>query len=274
MGKFMTEEILLQHLKCIDEAITEECYPQSYHVLDKVRENGFTDAGQKAIDYANAFFSADEEVPMPKAIGDFVKEIYEEAIDQGSGEAACNLGSLYYSGRIGEQNFRRAVELYTLAAARGERQAAENLGYCYYYGRDVAVDYEKAFHYFALGAFDGHLVSLYKIGDMYRYGYYVEKNEKEAFYIYTYCIEMMTEEASAICGADIYMRIADCYADGIGTEKNEEQALLFYQLASNAFRTRIMNGDFMVKKNYYRCIREERKLQEVLEGSFPSWEGF
>ncbi len=270
----MTEERLLMLLKTIGENVPAEEYPEIYMVIEDVADDDFTCAYEDAVSYADSFLDADRSKPMPEPVAAFVKEVYGEEIASGSAAAACNLGSVYYTGRIGVQDFAMAVELYSLAAQRGDRQAAENLGYCYYYGRNIPVDYEKAFHCFALGAFDGHIVSLYKIGDMYRNGYYVEKNEKEAFYIYQRCIATMTEEAKKLCGADVYLRMADCYAEGIGTEPDVSNALALYQVAGNLFRERIMDGDFYLKGNYRKCVRKENELREILEQDFPEWSGF
>ncbi len=271
----MTQERLEQLVEDIRTQVSADEYPQVHDAIcyfDDEREENEEEAD--AVSLADMFMSADEAEAMPQPVANFVKEVYEEEIAAGSADAACNLGAAYYSGRIGEQNFTKAVELYTIASKRGSRQATENLGYCYYYGRNIPVDYEKAFHCFAMGAFDGHLTSLYKIGDMYRNGYYVEKNEKEAFYIYYRCVQELDEGTSAICGADIYMRLADCYADGIGTEPNYASALKLYQAAENLFRDRIMNGDFYLRNNYNKCIRRQDELREKLEKELPTWAGF
>lgn len=270
----MTNEKLLRYLKGIIENVSEDNYPEVHEVIDGAVGDDFEEPFWDAVEFANAFMGADATKPMPEPVAEFVKEVYEEEIAAGSAEAACNLGAAYYTGRIGEQDFTKAVELYTLASQRGDRQATENLGYCYYYGRNVPVDYEKAFHYYAMSAFDGHLVSLYKIGDMYRNGYYVEKNEKEAFYIYKRCMATMTEEAKELCGADIYLRMADCYSEGIGTEPDYAKALSLYQTAENLFRERIMRGDFFLRGNYRKCIQKENEMREILERDIPEWSGF
>ena len=247
-------------------------YPESWQIA-----NGCLDLDEECLTddplvIADELMEADKTRQMAEAVADYVLTVYQDAAEDGNPAAACNLGALYYDGRTGEQSYEKAVEYYTIAAEGGDRQAAENLGYCYYYGRTGEPDYEKAFHYFALGAFDGHLVSLYKIGDMYRYGYYVPKNEKEAFYIYSYCANTMTPAAEPLCGADVYMRLADCFADGIGTEKLPEPALQLYQKAEQLFYDRLKNGDFMIRKNYLRCIKRQNELRQALADELPGYE--
>ncbi len=269
----MTEENALIKLKEIYEIISEDEYPET---KEAIWENVTADfaflISEGVFELATLLMQTDESKQMYPLVADFVKEVFEDEINDSNAAAACNLGSLYYTGRIGEQNFKKAVELYTVAANGGDRQAAENLGYCYYYGREVEIDYEKAFHYFALGAFDGHLVSLYKIGDMYRNGYFVSKNEKEAFYIYTRCMETMSETALHLCGAEIHMRIGDCYYYGIGTEKDLETAIASYQKAENLFREKIRSGDFFLRKSYEHCVKAQSEIRKILESELPKYE--
>ncbi len=268
----MTEHIALIKLKEIYEIISEDEYLETKEVILENVCGDFDYLAEDVFEVAVSFMRADESKQMHPLIADFVKEVFEDEIKDNNASAACDLGSLYYTGRIGKQDFKKAVELYTIAANGGDRQATENLGYCYYYGREVEIDYEKAFHYFALGAFDGHLVSLYKIGDMYRNGYYVKKNEKEAFYIYSHCMETMTQTALHICGAEIHMRIGDCCYYGIGTEKNLEVAIESYQKAENLFREKIKNGDFFLRKSYEHCVKAQDEIRKILENGLPKYE--
>ncbi len=213
--------------------------------------------------------------PLPPKVAEFIKAAYEEDIEENnSAESANNLGTLYYDGRIGEQNFTKAVEYYTKAASLGSRVAAENLGYCYYYGRNVDVDYEKAFHYFSLGAFDGHIISRYKIGDMYKNGYFVDKNEKEAFYIYKKCLKSLDNYKNKGSAADVYMRVADCYAKGIGTDVDELKAYKYVTKAIYGFMKRLNSGDFMIRGCYKHCVELEETLRKNIEEQFPNWKGF
>lgn len=197
---------------------------------------------------------------MPECVSKFLLKVYDEEIANGNADAACDIGSLYYTGRAGEQNYVKALEYYTIAADGGCRQAQENLGYCYYYGRGTKVNHEKAFHYFALEAFDGHICSLYKIGDMYRNGYYVKKNEHEAYRIYKRCLETMTDQALPFAGANVVMRIADCYYEGIGTGIDYELALEYYKRAERLFYKRLQDGDFMIKGSYEKVVLRQTEV--------------
>ena len=268
----MTDERIAQLLNRILSETSEEEYPEIHcHIHANfdpedgvVYDEAFVIAGQ--------IHDADGTKQLPKCVSDFLFEAYEDALNNGNPDAACDIGSLYYTGRTGEQSYAKALEYYAIGAKGGSRQAQENLGYCYYYGRDTAVDYEKAFHYFALGAFDGHIRSLYKIGDMYRNGYYVERNEKEAFYIYRRCADTMTDAGVPLVGADVMMRLGDCYYEGIGTEIDYKMALKYYQLSEQMFFDRLEEGDFLIKSCYEKVIRRQAEVRQKLELELPAFD--
>lgn len=267
-----TEAKAFEMLKRVLDEIDESEYPEIYSTI-----SANIDVENECI-YDDAFFIAEQlheldgAKQLPKSVAEFMIAVYEGEMNRGNVDAACDMGSLYYTGRAGEQNYSKAIKYYTIAANGGCRQAQENLGYCYYYGRDTEVDYKKAFHYFALGAFDGHICSLYKIGDMYRNGYYVEKNENEAFYIYRRCADTMHSDALPLVGADVMMRMGDCYFEGIGTEIDYKVALEYYQKAEHLFYERLIEGDFMIKGCYEKVIKRQEKARAYLCEVLPDFD--
>ena len=268
----MTDERISELIRKIVDEVSEDMYPES---MDAVFENSFPDGDDGAgllcspFELACILQDADGAKEMHPLIAQFCLEENFDEYANGNADAACNLGSLYYTGRAGEQSYAKAVEYYTFAADHGSRQAQENLGYCYYYGRDVEKDYKKAYHYFVKGALDGHLISLYKIGDMYKNGYYVEKDEKEAFDIYFYCSEQIDEATMPICGADIFMRVAQCFYKGIGVKPDYQIALRYYQMAEGLFYARLEDGDYMIAKNLDTVIKEENEVRQLVRKSMP-----
>ena len=268
----MTEKRLFEALSGILEKLPEKEYPETGRII-----RNFIDLDTGAVfgcewEIADLLCEADGAKQLFPSVAAFLMETYEEQVKEGNPDAACNIGAMYYTGRIGEQSYRKAVHYYMIAAEGGCRQAQENLGYCYYYGRDMPVDYEKAFHYFALGAFDGHIRSLYKIGDMYRNGYYVPQNEAEAFRIYQRCEETMTEAALPLVGADVMMRLGDCYFSGIGTQVDDKEALEYYQKAERLFFTRLEQGDFLIRSCYDRVLKRQAETRKRLQATLPTYE--
>ena len=82
------------------------------------------------------------------------------------------LGGYYYE----LKEFDLALKYYEMAATFDYDEAYECLGYIWYYGRTGERDFKKAFEYFSKMMDKGHLVATYKVADMYKNGYYVEKD--------------------------------------------------------------------------------------------------
>lgn len=82
------------------------------------------------------------------------------------------LGGYYY----GVRKFDLALRYYEMAADLDYEEAYSCLGYVWYYGRTGVKDYKRAFEYFSKCAKKGDMVAAYKIADMYRNGYYVQKD--------------------------------------------------------------------------------------------------
>lgn len=268
----MTDTELISKLKAILNEIDENEYPEICDIISASADFEDDIIYDDAFYMANKLHEADAAKQLPECVAEFIMAVYMEETENGNPDAACNIGSLYYTGRAGEQDYSKAIKYYTIAADGGCRQAQENLGYCYYYGRNTAVDYKRAFHYFALGAFDGHIRSLYKIGDMYRNGYYVEKNEREAFYIYHRCAQTMTDEALDFVGADVMMRMGDCFFKGIGTDINYKAALEYYQKSELLFLERIENGDFLIRGCYEKVIARQEEIRQILKKELPAYD--
>lgn len=82
------------------------------------------------------------------------------------------LGGIYYD----ERRFDLALKYYEMAEEQDDDSAYECLGYIWYYGRTGEKDYKKAFEYFSKAAQVGNIIAAYKVADMYREGYYVDKD--------------------------------------------------------------------------------------------------
>lgn len=264
--------------EAIDKVSRDERYVGSLEVLVDVKgQLDICDFDENKEQLCMGLHDADGACPMHPEVARLLIDIYEDGIENKDPDAMCNLGSLYYTGRAGEQDYEKAAYYYHMADMAGNRQATENLGYIYYYGRTGQKDYEKAFKYFVKGALDGHLRSLYKVGDFYKNGYYVEKDPVEAFRIYERCTNMMTDAAAPQVGADIYMRMGDCFYSGSGVERNLLAAQRFMSAAEGMFYKRLADGDFYQKRNLEHVLDVLEKIRhEVREEILPdlSWAGY
>lgn len=100
------------------------------------------------------------------------------------------LGGWYYE----QRRFELALKYYEMAAAFDHDPAYECLGYIWFYGRTGERDYKKAFEYFSKLMEKGNLVSSYKVADMYKNGCYVEKDHDK----YVEIIELLYPKAQKL----------------------------------------------------------------------------
>ncbi len=112
---------LKQALIKIIETLSSDDYPELHSLLTYYIEND--EAYENLYDIATDIFNADQTKVLPPNVSDFVISIYEKMIAEGSYDAACDLGSLYYKGRFGKVDYKKAVYYYTIAADKGSRQA-------------------------------------------------------------------------------------------------------------------------------------------------------
>ncbi len=265
----MTIDEITQRVKDIYGEVDAAEYPQTAEILETIAsdETILTDVTE----FLDKLFDADgRKATLPTEVAHLLMDIYAEEANNDNADAYCKLGSLYYTGRGGVQNYAVACKYYEKAEKLGSIQARENLGYCYYYGRTGKVDYEKAFHYFVKGALAGNINSLYKIGDMYKNGYFVEKDEQEAFSIYKHCLEGLNDDNVKDGGADIFIRLGDCHFTGMGTEQDFPLALRCYQQAETLYYPRIQNGDFLYRKQWERAIEMQAKVRAEILKDLPN----
>lgn len=142
------------------------------------------------------------------------------------------LGGVYYE----MKRFDLALKYYEMAATYDYDEAYECLGYIWYYGRTGEKDYKKAFDYFSKMMDKGNLVATYKVADMYKNGYYVEKSQEmyekiiEELYpkvkncnmvfdplpeVYTRLARIRKEQGKSDDAVNLYLRAKDFLAQRI-----------------------------------------------------------
>ena len=113
--------------------------------------------------YSNGNLTEEDKFELTEALAFLIEETHDP-------EYMMNLGGIYYE----DQQFNLALKYYEMAAGYDYDVAYECLGYIWYYGRTGEVDYKKAYEYFSKAAEVGNVVASYKLADMYRDGKYVE----------------------------------------------------------------------------------------------------
>lgn len=152
-------------------------------------------------------------------------------------EYMVELGGWYYE----QRQFDLAEEYYLMAANLEYVDAYECLGYIYYYGRVGQPDYKKAFHYYKLASDKGNLVASYKLADMYKNGYYFSKDYAKYVEIIKSLYPMIQGATNTFDPVpEIYSRLAKIYVE----EGNEDQAIQLLLIAKEFQSQRLIYSQF------------------------------
>ncbi|MCR5106934.1 MAG: hypothetical protein K6B28_02115 [Lachnospiraceae bacterium] len=160
------------------------------------------------------------------------------------------LGGYYYENK----HFDLALKYYEMAAAYDYDPAYECLGYIWYYGRTGNRDFKKAFEYFSKLMDKGDPVSTYKVADMYRNGYYVEKDQKK----YEEIIEELYPKVKDMNNLfdpvpEVFTRLAR-----IRTEQGKtDEALDLYLYAKDFLAQRIRYNAFFGNLNIMKWLVDD-----------------
>lgn len=160
------------------------------------------------------------------------------------------LGGVYYEKKL----FDLALKYYEMAASYDYDPAYECLGYIWYYGRTGERDYKKAFEYFSKMMNKGHLVATYKVADMYKNGYYVEKDMET----YKKIIEDLYSKVLKCRDVfdpvpEVFTRLAHIRMD----EGNMEEAANLFLKAKNWLAQRIHYNAFFGNLNIMKWLIDD-----------------
>lgn len=160
------------------------------------------------------------------------------------------LGGVYYE----MKRFDLALKYYEMAATMDYDGAYECLGYIWYYGRTGQRDFKKAFEYFSKLMEKGDPVATYKVADMYKNGYYVEKDMET----YKKMIEDLYPESTQWHnafdpGPEIYTRLAHIRMD----EGDNEAAVDLFLRAKHWLAQRIRFNAFFGNLNIMKWLIDD-----------------
>ncbi len=160
------------------------------------------------------------------------------------------LGGYYYE----IKRFDLALKYYEMAATFNYEPAYECLGYIWYYGRTGEKDYKKAFECFSKSADQGNIVSAYKLADMYKNGYYVEKNQAK----YESIIEDLYPKVKSKNNVfdpvpEIFTRLAKIRV----SQGDEDEAINLYLYAKDFLAQRIKYNGFFGNLNIMKWLIDD-----------------
>ena len=160
------------------------------------------------------------------------------------------LGGVYYE----MKQFDLALKYYEMAASYDYDEAYECLGYIWYYGRTGERDYKKAFEYFSKMMNKGNLVATYKVADMYKNGYYVEKDMET----YKKIIEGLYPKVMKCRNVfdpvpEVFTRLAHIRMD----EDDPEEAANLFLVAKNWLAQRIHYNAFFGNLNIMKWLIDD-----------------
>ena len=169
---------------------------------------------------------------IPKAL-----ELFRTEAEKGNILATFDIGKMYRSGLLGNENIPKADEYFQKALQgflaleptlkRLKPYIQYRIGKMFALGLGTEQDYTKAFGWFEKSAVAGNKFAQYSLGNLYFYGNGITQNYEKAFEYY----KLSADQDNAYACYET----AKMLRDGIGTEKNTEQAELYFQKAYNGF---------------------------------------
>ena len=152
-------------------------------------------------------------------------------------DVMVNLGGYYYE----KEKYALAEKYYLMAFDAGNDWVADGLGFIYYYGRNGERDYKKAFYYFSIAKEKGNMEAAMKIADMYHNGYGVEKDDEKYKAILLDIFEKIKDTDQLF---DPYPEVAHRLADIFINEGHGEDAVEMLIKAKSFIVQRIRYNPF------------------------------
>lgn len=164
----------------------------------------------------------------------------QKPAESGDSQAQYNLGYLYMTGKGITKDVEKALYWYQKAAEQGNGLAFNQIGYLYIHGHGLAKNPQKAIALFQEGAEKGNMLAQYNLADMYFYGRGIPKDFQKAYTWYT----KAAEQGDALA----QLNLGYLYEHGEGTPRNDDKAVYWYQKASE-------QGNSMAQSNLRLMLR-------------------
>ena len=154
-----------------------------------------------------------------------VAQLWKNAAAQGSFVAAFNLGVMYRTGLVMQQDNAEAVKWYRRAAEQGYAEAQFSLGLMYGIGEGEQQDNAEAVKWFHRAAEQGYAGAQYNLGVTYDKGHGVQQNYAEAVNWFSKAAEQGYAEAQYKLGV--------MYANGESIQQDFSKAVFWFEKAAS-----------------------------------------
>lgn len=187
---------------------------------------------------------------------------------EGDAKVMTWLGGYYYE----KEKYDLAEKYYLMAFDAGDEWVADGLGFIYYYGRTGERDYKKAFYYYSIAKKNGDTEAAMKIADMYHNGYGVDKDDAK---YKTLLLEIYSKIKDTNQLFEVYPEVAHRLADVYINEGQEDKAINLLLRGKSFIGQRIRYnafwGNFIVCR---RIVTLLYKVIEFDEDSFDFFDLF
>ena len=193
---------------------------------------------------------------------------YTKAMSKNVPEAINSIGFMYFNGFYLERNPKKACEYYEKSANLGYGLGAANTANCYYEGWGGLKDKHKYFDYSLKAAEKNYAPSQFNVAVMYKKGEVVDKSINKAVYWYKKAIENREPRAA--------YNLASLYEKGDGVDQDFNLAYAYYTLASElgleVAQSKLFELDGKVAKENIRILKNGENIQIAVDDPNSKWE--
>ena len=148
----------------------------------------------------NAQYTLFEIYDTDKQFGDKREALkYLETVATARVELCTKLANRYIDGEgctVGDENYRKAIEVLKRASETGDTSAMNNLGWLYMHGLGCEPQYELAFKLFEIASKNASAAATFHLGEMYEAGMGVARDLEKAKEFYSVAVELGSKKAA------------------------------------------------------------------------------
>lgn len=264
------EKRMISHQDSIQKALAfyQQCIedpdiPQAYRQL---MQWYCSQSSHNPYEEALDLMHVDEEHFLPRAVFSWLETFFAEQA-AARPEAWNDLGVLYYSGRAGVCDLKKARECYEKGDQAGDLNSSQNLGYLYLFGQGMPANPMASWYYFTKGALAGMPPSMLQLARMMEAGSPCPQDLHMAYRLY----ERLYEEADPDEECSLWTSV--CLGMGRILEQIPDQ-IDSYLTSERLYQFAISNAEGMIDAQsdpvLYKELKSAESRLKKLESSFEN----